>query len=188
MINVMIFNYPGEKTLVDKSRYLWGDDDNPINATNILQGDFRTGEVDVENPEIIVEDSADTSTLTDYDPTVFGKASNYVYIPELGRYYFIVGKYAMNTERGRTLWRLKLHVDGLMTYRESIYKLTARVERSEIGGSGSAAYLPDDNRSIRTDKQLEIFTPTQADVFKGHDGGGQTAPFYVMCNAGRRLQ
>ena len=50
---------------------------------------------------------------------------NYAYIPEFNRYYFITDITSVNN----LLWRIDMHVDVLMSYKDSIYNTKAIVER-----------------------------------------------------------
>lgn len=50
---------------------------------------------------------------------------NYAYIPEFNRYYFISDITSVNNQ----LWRIDMHVDVLMSYKDSIYNTKAIVER-----------------------------------------------------------
>ena len=52
---------------------------------------------------------------------------NYAYIEEFGRYYFIQNIESINNG----LWRLSLHVDVLMSYRNEIRNNYAIIERNE---------------------------------------------------------
>mgnify|MGYP003288736471 CR=1 FL=1 len=65
--------------------------------------------------------------ITIEDPDQIIIASNYAYIPDFGRYYFIT-----NIESIRNnLWRLTMHVDVLFTYRAEILTNNAIIERNE---------------------------------------------------------
>lgn len=67
------------------------------------------------SPSIVVE----ISTLPEF---------NYVYIPNFHRYYFVGNVVSVS----KTLWRIDLRVDVLMSYRLSIYKQTGLIGRQEF--------------------------------------------------------
>ncbi len=54
-------------------------------------------------------------------------SSNYMHIPELGRYYFITEIISQT----RNLWGLRAHVDVLKTYADGIKNLSAVIARQE---------------------------------------------------------
>lgn len=59
-------------------------------------------------------------------PAVIAKC-NYIYVPELGRYYF-VNDIVARTGRG---FELSCHIDVLMTYKSTILNMTTEVDRQE---------------------------------------------------------
>lgn len=71
---------------------------------------------DVLNPVITIETTNNITT-----------GVNYAYIPDFGRYYYITGI----TVISNNLYQLTMHVDVLMTYRDSILDLTAIIARQE---------------------------------------------------------
>lgn len=79
-----------------------------------LEGTLRD-EADIVNPVILIECS---DTLVDV---------NYMYIPELHRYYFITSIESVRTN----LWRVGAHCDVLMTYSEGILGHEAVIARQE---------------------------------------------------------
>ncbi len=79
-----------------------------------LTGSLRN-EANIVDPEILVE----------YDGTLVN--TNYMYISELRRYYFITKIEAIRTK----LWRVTGHCDVLKTYAEGILGTEAVVARSE---------------------------------------------------------
>lgn len=115
-VTIYLYKISCDPHTLDKSPYV----DQAYTAT--VQGTVR-GDLDVLAPDILMQ--ADASGY------------NYAYIPELNRYYHIVG---INRER-TALCRVALRVDVLWTYAEQIKELPAVVRRSyRLVNS----YLPDD--------------------------------------------
>lgn len=82
-----------------------------------LIGTLRAG-TSLIDPVLLVQASA---------PGFHANKSNYLYIPEFGRYYYITNIISTNT----SLWELHAHVDVLMSYKEQIRAQTAIVARQE---------------------------------------------------------
>lgn len=80
-------------------------------------GTLRDG-ASILNPEVEIESLLSESVV---------KAINYAYIGVFGRYYFVTD---IRTEVNG-LWVVTMHVDVLMTYKESIYQQNAVVARQE---------------------------------------------------------
>lgn len=101
-----------------------------------MSGTLR-GETNVINPEILIEHT---------NPTGF----NYAYIPEFNRYYFINEFTAVRNG----LWRVRLAVDVLETYKMQIKQMSAIIDKQQNKGN-SNIYLNDgsyviDSRSYNT--------------------------------------
>lgn len=97
-------------------------------ATNVVDK-----ELEVQTPDLI-------GTLRDscsiIDPVIVVQAnspgfqanhSNYVYIEDFGRYYYITNIVSVN----QSLWELHCHVDVLMSYKDQIKAQKAIVARQE---------------------------------------------------------
>lgn len=82
-----------------------------------LVGTLREG-TSIIDPVIIVEANS---------PGFHANKSNYCYIEEFGRYYYITNIVSPNY----TLWELHCHVDVLMSYQGEIREQTAIVARQE---------------------------------------------------------
>lgn len=82
-----------------------------------LVGTLRAGS-SIIDPVIIVEANA---------PGFQANESNYIYVEEFGRYYYITNIISVSY----TLWELHCHVDVLMSYKEQIRAQTAIVARQE---------------------------------------------------------
>ena len=91
-----------------------------------LHGTFRD-ECSVSDPEFIIE--SDTN-FTNY---------NYVYIPEFSRYYFITEITSVRT----LVWRISLHVDVLMSFKDYILTSHVLLEESEV--TAASNYLNSDS-------------------------------------------
>lgn len=86
-------------------------------ATTTLTGELRTDTTEVIDPVIRVKDPG--SLLTG--------ATNYAYIQEFNRYYYIRRK---RSERNEIV-ELSLHVDVLMSFKSGIKNQTAIIRRQE---------------------------------------------------------
>lgn len=97
-------------------------------ATNVVDKDISE-----QTPDLV-------GTLRDgcsiIDPVILVQAnspgfqanhSNYIYIEEFGRYYYITNIVSVNN----TLWELHCHVDVLMSYKDQIKAQVAIVTRQE---------------------------------------------------------
>ena len=71
-------------------------------------------------------------------------SSNYCYIPDFNRYYYVTGVESVR----QGLWRISLHVDVRMTYRQGIRQNTPILERSQTLYDLN---LPDSKLSIEQD-------------------------------------
>lgn len=74
-------------------------------------------ECNITNPSILIDVSGEGN---------YTLQSNYVYIDQLQRYYYIR---SIDFVR-KNLWRLNLHVDVLMTYKDKIHNLTCYIKRN----------------------------------------------------------
>ena len=102
---IYLFNNKAENNRLDKSSYLENVDE--------LHGNLRE-ECNIIDPIINIEMN---------NPPSF----NYVYIPSFNRYYFVKEFDFVRTG----LYRLKLHVDVLMSYKDGIKNLECLIERNE---------------------------------------------------------
>lgn len=89
---------------------------NLTNNTHI-SGTLRN-ETGVMNPVILIHS---------VNPTKF----NYVYIPEFNRYYFITDMVSIRTD----IWQIKLHVDVLMSFKNSLKNVKVILNDSEVEGA-----------------------------------------------------
>ena len=83
-------------------------------------------------------------------------SANYVYIPDFNRYYFINDI----TSVRQNLWRLSLHVDVLMSYKNEINNTNAFVSRNEFNYD---PMVRDDEISYYYDKDVVEFIPEKGD-------------------------
>lgn len=74
---------------------------------------------------------------------------NYVYIPNLNRYYFVSQVTILNNN----LCELSLSIDVLMTYRNGIYKLHAFVDRNESTYDND---IVDNKRVVQQGQDIEV--------------------------------
>ena len=103
MLEISFYNMKSEKNKIGKTKDL----------VSTLQGTLKE-ETSLIDPSIVIE-------------AVSVPVSNYMYIPEFGRYYFIT-----NIESVRNnLWRIDAHVDVLDSYQNAIKENSALIERQE---------------------------------------------------------
>ena len=91
--------------------------DKTLTAIFSGEGILRTG-ASVLDPVIVIETSTPANLIT---------SSNYAYIAEFGRYYYITGI----TSDANGLWVVGMHVDVLMSYKSQIRSQNAIVARQE---------------------------------------------------------
>lgn len=101
-----------------------------------ITGNFRD-EVDLINPVI---------ELTFGDTPLY----NYAYLPEVERYYFIESVDAVRAG----IWRVKLHLDVLMTYKDAIKELDVIVSSSHSNPYYNG-YI--EGYDVRTDSETKFF-------------------------------
>lgn len=107
-----------------------------------LEGEIRTtgnftDEFDLSDPVIMLENANIMR-------------SNYAYMPEMERYYFIESVDIVRTG----MYRVKLHIDVLMTYKAQIKELEV-----VVSGSQSNPYYNQyiTGYDVRTDSQTQFF-------------------------------
>lgn len=114
-------------------------------------------------------DAKATTDLPVQNPVILLKVSsfvnsNYCYIPELHRYYYVV---STNWLRNGLL-EVTLKVDPLMSFKEDILSLTAIVERSN---GAYDAYLPDPKQKLKSYTRISAipFRFSTVPVVMGYD-------------------
>lgn len=133
---------------------------NKINKTlmreNKLYGQM-VNETSVTNPSILIE----IPTLTPY---------NYLYIPELGRYYFITDIVNVRTN----LWRIATNVDVLMSFKNEILNQSVIIDKQENDDDASK-YLDDGSYVTENRTFTEILN---------YPNGFNENPEYILITAG----
>lgn len=138
-----------------------------MSSNNTISKDIRpygqvTGELTAEcsilNPTIIIE----------YPNTDIMK-SNYIYIEEFGRYYYITDI----TTMVNGLYVINCAVDVLMSYKEKIKAQTVIVQKAESAGAYNT-YL--DDGTFRVYQNAKIATQ--------YFPNGFTNPSFILCVAG----
>lgn len=104
------------KHYINKSASNVVDKELEVQTPNLI-GTLREG-TSIIDPVIVVQASA---------PGFHANGSNYIYVEEFGRYYYITN--IVSTYN--SLWELHCHVDVLMSYKEQIRAQTAIVARQE---------------------------------------------------------
>ena len=104
-----------------------------------LHGSFRS-ECAISDPSFIIESD---DNFTQY---------NYVYIPEFKRYYFIVEVTSVRTK----IWNISLHVDVLMSFKDSI--LTSYILLHESQQTSASNYLNSDSWVSQVRRNTEVIS------------------------------
>lgn len=111
---------------------------------------FKDDNIDILNPTIII--SSDISALKEY---------NYVYLPNLNRYYFINGFTSLLGSRTE----LSLSVDVLMSWQSDILNMSVIADRSTNRGNRQMTdpLLPTLNKTNKSVYRLSngLFYPSQ---------------------------
>lgn len=140
---------------------------NKINKTiteiTTLNGYMRN-DTSITNPSILIENDSFISS---------GAArSNYAFIPEFERYYYIVDATTVQSN----LWMLSLKCDVLMSFKTGILSSIAIIEQtSEIGIERVNNYVSNDvyNRIVKDKTDIIQF-----------DSGFSDTPYYILITAG----
>lgn len=104
LINANSVSVPNSQSHLSKSQYIVGDDEKRV--------------TDADGNLIVASGFFEQI-----------KNCNYAYIPDFGRYYFIVDVTSVRTD----LWSVTLQVDPLMSHRDEIYGQTLYCERTALG-------------------------------------------------------
>ena len=128
-MEITLYTNESEKNKLEKTL------DHPI----LLEGTLRD-ESSIINPIILI--SSEKKDI----PYMY----NYAYIPAFGRYYFITDIESVRTG----IWRVSMHVDVLMSYKEQIKQLPVIINKQQ-DIKNSNLYLNDgsyviDSRSYNT--------------------------------------
>lgn len=135
-IDINLYNNSSESNRVDKSSYL--------ESVGTINGVLRD-ECNIIDPVINLELP---------NPPVF----NYIYIPTFNRYYFVKEFDFVRTG----LYRLKLHVDVLMSYKDAIKNLECLITRNEHRyNKYISSRLPTKNNIEIKEYVVELPTKTQ---------------------------
>ena len=121
-----------------------------------LHGTFRD-ECPISDPQFIVE--SDTN-FTKY---------NYVYIEEFKRYYYITEIVSVRT----AIWRISLHVDVLMSFKNSILTSKILIEESQV--TSASNYLNSDSWVAQVRRNTEAISFPYGFLDQGH---------YILITAG----
>lgn len=139
-IDIYLYNNSSENNRVDKSSYL----ENVGDINGVLRD-----ECNIIDPVISLELS---------NPPTF----NYVYIPSFNRYYFVKEFDFVRTR----LYRLKLHIDVLMSYKDAIKNLQCLIQRNEYKyNKYISSRLPTKNNIEIKEYVVELPTKTQGIIF-----------------------
>jgi len=126
MFNIILYNNTSENNRLDKITSL--------TEVATITGTLRE-QSSIINPSITIE----FETLPIF---------NYVYIQEFKRYFFVKNI----TNIVNNMWRIDLHVDVLMSYKETILQQQALIDRNEF----SYNELLVDNEEITTTRNVYI--------------------------------
>lgn len=126
---IQLYKNRAESNRLDKTEY--------ITLVGRIRGVLRD-ESSLVEPVIIFES---------LDIPVF----NYVYIPVLGRYYYVNDITSVRYK----LWQLSLSVDVLMTYKDAILACEGFIDRNEFEYNSDVI---DKKRVVRQGRNLEVDT------------------------------
>ena len=116
-MEITLYTNESEKNKLEKT----------ITNSILLEGNLRD-ESSIINPIILIRSNKEDI------PYMY----NYAYIPAFGRYYFITDIESVRTG----IWRVSMHVDVLMSYKEQIKNLNVIINNSEETGANN--YLSGD--------------------------------------------
>lgn len=128
-MDIIFYNTSSERNAINKT----------LQGGFTLQGTFRD-ECPISDPEFIVE--SDTN-FTQY---------NYVYIAEFKRYYYITEVVSVRTK----IWRISLHVDVLMSFKNAIMTSKILIEESQV--TSASNYLNSDSWVAQVRRNTEAIS------------------------------
>ena len=111
-MEITLYTNESEKNKLEKT----------ITNSILLEGNLRD-ESSIINPIILISSNKEDITYM----------YNYAYIPAFGRYYFITDIESVRTG----IWRVSMHVDVLMSYKEQIKNLNVIINNSEETGANN---------------------------------------------------
>ena len=111
-MEISLYTNESEKNKLEKT----------ITNSILLEGNLRD-ESSIINPVILISSNKEDI------PYMY----NYAYIPAFGRYYFITDIESVRTG----IWRVSMHVDVLMSYKEQIKNLNVIINNSEETGANN---------------------------------------------------
>lgn len=111
-MEITLYTNESEKNKLEKT----------ITHSILLEGNLRD-ESSIINPIILISSNKEDI------PYMY----NYAYIPAFGRYYFITDIESVRTG----IWRVSMHVDVLMSYKEQIKNLNVIINNSEETGANN---------------------------------------------------
>lgn len=111
-MEITLYTNESEKNKLEKT----------ITNSILLEGNLRD-ESSIINPIILISSNKEDI------PYMY----NYAYIPAFGRYYFITDIESVRTG----MWRVSMHVDVLMSYKEQIKNLNVIINNSEETGANN---------------------------------------------------
>lgn len=124
-----------QKVAIDSPTEIWfGNLIEPLNKlyktdpTDVFYGVLRE-DIDILNPSILIE-MPESTTFT----------YSYAQIPDLNRYYYVVGITCVR----KNLYRIVLRVDVLRTYADDIFSQHGLITRNENVNTNSDSYLMDE--------------------------------------------
>lgn len=129
-MTLTLYKCTSENQRVDKSSYL--------GSGSTYTFSFKD-ESSAFEPSVLISTS---TNITD---------KNYAYIDTLGRYYYITDITLVRAG----LYRVKLHVDVLMTYRTQIKACSAVIKRQELDTN---MYLDDPEFKVYNNKRIDCYT------------------------------
>lgn len=146
-MNIILYYSPDERSKLNKLTNL-------VRKASIV-GNFRSS-VSVTNPVVVLEAYRTPAIMTRI------LESNYVYIEDLKRYYFITDITIMTNN----IISLSLKADVLTTYKDSIMNLQGIIERNE---NTFDVNLNDSELPIKEGREIYYIELSTSSVFKESD-------------------
>ena len=159
-IDMNLYRNSSEQNRVDKSKYL--------ESAGVLNGILRD-ECDMVNPIIVIE----YHKVPDF---------NYIYIPAFKRYYFLT-KFEFVRKNA---YRLYLHVDVLMSYKDGVKNLECLILRNEYRyNKNISSSLPIVQNVDYYSKEVPLPISSQEIIFTKLDDNdwGYNEPYGIPCIA-----
>lgn len=164
-MELVLYQNSAEKNRVNKAGYLslmirldgyMREITSIVNPSITIELNSKSAESVVLNNELVVSSAEDLIVVV--RSKIF--ASNYVYIPEFNRYYFIDDIEVINNR----LWRIYCSVDALMSFKDEILELNCLINRQEWLTDG---LIVDSKFPVSSIKLIDEYIPEDVELREG---------------------